>query len=95
MNSSDLRTSSSSRTALWTGAALLGAAVTAAWVQYRSRRAERNHPPAGRLLDIDGVLLHIVERGEGPAVVLIHGNMVYERDFEASGLLDRLARITA
>ena len=92
MNLSDLRTPSSSRTAFWTGAALLGAAVTAAWVERRSRRAERTHPPAGRLLDIDGVLLHVVERGEGPPVVLIHGNMVSERDFEASGLSDRLAR---
>ena len=51
-----------------------------------------NNPPEGQLLDIDGVRLHCVERGVGPPVVLIHGNMVWHRDFVASGLVDRLAR---
>ena len=92
MNRFDLDTSARSRTGLWAGAALVGAALTAGWVEQRSRRAERDQPPAGRLLDIDGVRLHVVERGEGPPVVLIHGNMVTERDFEASGLIERLAR---
>jgi pimeloyl-ACP methyl ester carboxylesterase len=92
MTRSDLETVPTSRTAVWAGAALLGAALTAAWVERRSRRAERDQAPAGRLLEIDGVRLHVVEQGEGPAVVLIHGNMVSERDYEASGLLDRLAR---
>ena len=36
--------------------------------------------------------LHYVERGEGPPVVLIHGNAVSLADFEASGLTDQLAR---
>jgi len=66
--------------------------ASAAGVRRRSRRAERNQPPVGRLLDIDGVRLHVVEKGEGSQVVLIHGNVVSERDYEASGLLDRLAR---
>jgi pimeloyl-ACP methyl ester carboxylesterase len=92
MNRSDLTSSAGPRAGLWAGAALLGAALTAAWVERRSRRAEREQPPCGRLLDVDGVRLHVVERGEGPPVVLIHGNMVTHRDFEASGLLERLAR---
>lgn len=93
MNRSSAVTSSrGAPTGLWAGAAVLGAALTAAWVERRSRRAEREQPPAGRLLDVDGVRLHVVERGEGPPVVLLHGNMVTQRDFEASGLLDRLAR---
>jgi pimeloyl-ACP methyl ester carboxylesterase len=92
MTRSDLESLPSSRTPIWAGAALLGAALTAAWVERRSRRAERDHPAAGTLLEIDGVRLHVVEQGEGPAVVLIHGNLVSERDFEASGLFDRLAR---
>lgn len=92
MDRSDLKTFATSRAGRWTGAALLGAALTAAWVERRARRAERAHPPAGRLLDVDGVRLHVVERGEGQPVVLIHGNMVTHRDFEASGLFDRLAR---
>ena len=92
MTQSDLQSLRTSRTAVWAGAALLSAALTAAWVERRSSRAERDQPPAGRLLEIEGVRLHVVEKGEGPAVVLIHGNMVSERDYEASGLLDRLAR---
>ena len=81
-----------SRTAVWAGAAALGAALTAAWVERRSRQAERDHPAEGRLLDVDGVRLHVVERGEGPPVVLLHGNGVTHRDFEVSGVIDRLAR---
>jgi len=92
MNRSDLETFVPSRTTAWAGVALLGAALTAAWVEHRSRRAEREQPPAGRLLDVDGVRLHVVERGQGSPVVLIHANTVTQRDFEASGLFDRLAR---
>ena len=44
------------------------------------------------MLEVDGVRLHCIERGAGPPIVLIHGNMVWHRDFEASGLIDRLAR---
>ena len=93
MNPSDPTTTSPvTRPSLWAGAALLGAALTATWVERRSRRAERAQPPVGQLLEVDGVRLHVVERGEGPPVVLIHGNMVSQRDFEASGLMERLAR---
>ena len=77
--------------ALVSGALAL-AAVTAGWVQRRARQTERDNPPEGQLLDIDGVRLHYVERGAGPPVVLIHGNMVWHRDFNASGLIDHLAR---
>ena len=73
-------------------AAAVSAAATAAWVGARARRAERDNPPAGDFIDIDGVDLHYVERGEGPPVVLIHGNAVTHADFIASGLMDRLAR---
>ncbi len=92
MDRSDLDNLARSCTTAWAGVALLGAALTAAWVERRSRRAEREQPPAGRLLDVEGVRLHVVERGEGSPVVLIHGNTVTQRDFEASGVLDRLAR---
>ena len=73
-------------------AAVASAAATAVWVEARARRAERDNPPAGSFIDIDGVDLHYVERGEGPPVVLIHGNAVTHADFIASGLMDRLAR---
>ncbi|MBG6072015.1 MULTISPECIES: alpha/beta fold hydrolase [unclassified Polaromonas] len=73
-------------------ATVVGAAATAAWVAARARQAERNNAPAGDIIDIDGVDLHYVERGEGLPVVLIHGNAVTHADFIASGLMDRLAR---
>jgi pimeloyl-ACP methyl ester carboxylesterase len=37
---------------------------------------ERAYPPAGRLVDVEGGRLHVVElgpKGQGPAVVLLHG----------------------
>jgi pimeloyl-ACP methyl ester carboxylesterase len=91
MNLSPLKKLAESPAAVVTGAAAVGAAVTAVWVERRARQAVRDNPPTGRLLDVDGVRLHCVERGEGPPVVLIHGNTVWHRDFEASGLIDRLA----
>ncbi len=68
------------------------AAATALWVQHRARKAERDNPPAGRFVEVDGVRLHYIEKGEGPPVVLLHGNMVFLQDFIGSGLLDRLAK---
>lgn len=72
--------------------AALAAAATAAWVEFQARRAQKQHPPTGRLIEIDGTQLHCVERGDGPPVVLIHGNAVSLLDFMASGLVDHLAR---
>ena len=81
----------SKKIGLLMAATSLGAVATAAWVALKARRAEREHPPTGQFLEFDGVRLHYVERGEGPTVVLLHGNAVTLRDFEASGLLDELA----
>ena len=81
----------SKNTSLVLAAAALGAVTTAAWVEIKARRAEREHPAMGRTIQIDGVQLHYVERGEGPTVVLLHGNAVTLNDFEASGLLQDLA----
>lgn len=91
MTTTSTKNFSTSRAGLLTGAAALAAAGTAVWVQRRARRAEREHPPAGHRIEIDGVALHYVERGTGPPVVLLHGNTVSSADFEASGMLDRLA----
>ena len=30
-------------------------------------------PPAGRFVDLPGARLHVVERGQGPAVLMVHG----------------------
>ncbi|WP_426958357.1 alpha/beta fold hydrolase [Muricoccus radiodurans] len=73
--------------------AAAGAAVAlaAAANHLVARWSERRHPPTGRFLTVDGVRLHVVERGEGPAVVLLHGNGAIAEEFAISGLLDRLA----
>ena len=72
-------------------AAAFCAAATALWVEARARRAERANPPRGQFVEVDGVRLHYVERGSGPAVVLLHGNAVSLADFEASGLIAALS----
>ena len=68
-------------------AAATAAAITALWVQHRARKAERDNPPIGRFVEVDGVGLHYIEKGEGPAVVLLHGNTVLLQDFIGSGLI--------
>jgi pimeloyl-ACP methyl ester carboxylesterase len=70
-------------------AAALGAAVL--YNRQKARAAERKTPPIGRFLDVDGVRLHYIERGQGEPVVLIHGNGTMIQDFTVSGLVDRLA----
>ena len=83
----------SGATPLLTGAAVLAALAGAAlFNQARARRAERETPPAGRFVEVDGVRLHYVTRGDGRPVVLLHGNGMMVQDMEASGLLDDLAQ---
>lgn len=52
-----------------------------------TRRAEAANPPVGQFVEVDGVRLHYVDRGDGPPVVLLHGNSVILQDFAASGVL--------
>ena len=76
----------------WMIAAMSAAALggTAAWVAQRARQAERGDPPKGRFVTVDDVRLHYVDHGEGPVVVLLHGNVLRLEDFIASGLIERL-----
>lgn len=71
------------------GAAVMGA--TALYVVKRARDAERQHPPIGRFMTVDGVRLHYVERGRGEPLVLIHGTGTMIQDFTTSGIVERLA----
>jgi pimeloyl-ACP methyl ester carboxylesterase len=73
------------------GLAMGALAATAAVVAKKANRAERDRPPQGSFVEVDGVRLHYIERGTGTPVVLLHGNAVRLQDFEASGLVDRLA----
>ena len=73
-------------------AAGAAAAGLAAAVNYRrGRAAERAHPPIGSFMEVDGVTVHYMDKGEGPPVVFLHGNGALIEDLVLSGLMDRLA----
>lgn len=71
------------------GTAVLGIAAVAN--TRAARRAEARTPPIGRMLTIDGVRVHVFERGEGPPIVLLHGNGAMAQDWLISTVVDRLA----
>jgi len=74
-------------------AAVIGTLAAVALAnRYLANKAERDNPPSGRFLKINGVRLHYVERGAGDPVVLLHGNGSMIQDFESSGLMDLLAK---
>lgn len=78
---------------LRTGAILAGLGLAASffYVRAKTQQAERDNPPEGKFVEVDGVRLHYLERGSGPTLVLLHGNGVYSKDFETSGILQRAA----
>lgn len=55
-------------------------------------KAQRDNPPQGRFIEVDGVRLHYVERGSGRHLVLLHGNGSMIQDFQSSGLIDLAAK---
>jgi pimeloyl-ACP methyl ester carboxylesterase len=57
-----------------------------------AKKAERDNPPTGRFVEIDGVRLHYVERGQGEPLVLLHGNGSMIQDFQSSGLINMAAK---
>lgn len=66
--------------------AALASALSAIAIAYRTRETERANPPRGKFIEVDGVCLHYRERGQGPALVLLHGNGTMLQDFEVSGV---------
>lgn len=78
----------------WLFAAGGAAAVVGSALLNRAnaQRAEAATPPAGKFVEVDGVRLHYTDAGEGPAVVLLHGNAVMLQDFEVSGVTELVAR---
>lgn len=71
------------------------ATLLAAWL-FVDRRAdlreaaiEARFPPLGQMVDVDGKAVHVIVRGTGPALVLIHGAGGNARDFTYQ-LIDRL-----
>lgn len=84
------RRRSPARTAALVTLAALAASYLA--VRNRTAKAERDNPPAGRLIEVEGVRLHCIEQGEGPALLLLHGTIVTADDFRVNGLMESLAR---
>ncbi len=86
--------------ARWTFGTLLGsAALTAAGglgLSYYSdriaREAERLVPQDGRHIRVDGARLHYVDRGSGPAIVMVHGLGGQLRNFSYAMLEPLAAR---
>jgi pimeloyl-ACP methyl ester carboxylesterase len=76
------------------GAAVVVAAlaISALVNRFIAKKAERNNPPTGKFVEVEGVRLHYIERGEGESLVLLHGNGSMIEDFSSSGLVDKAAR---
>jgi pimeloyl-ACP methyl ester carboxylesterase len=85
----DLKKSKGPKAGLALGAALLAASWLV--VRYKTAQAERDNPPTGEFITVGGVRLHYFSKGQGPTVVLLHGNGVIAQDFLHSGLFDQLA----
>lgn len=60
------------------------------WTLWKARRAEALYPPVGQFVVIEGLRLHYLRRGSGPAVVLLHGSDGFLQDFAPT--LDLLAQ---
>jgi pimeloyl-ACP methyl ester carboxylesterase len=71
-------------------AAALGAA--ALFNRRQARKAEAEYPPEGKFVELDGIRLHYVERGDGPPLVMFHGMGALVQDLLGSGIVDEAAK---
>lgn len=56
-----------------------------------ARKIEAALPPTGKFVDVPGARLHVVERGQGPAVLLVHGLSGQLGNFDF-GMIEPLSR---
>jgi pimeloyl-ACP methyl ester carboxylesterase len=87
-----IRRNKRTRTGGLVGLAAIALASAAVIVHRQARQAELAYPPKGRFVTPRGVRLHYLERGNGRAVVFLHGSGTMLEDFLISGVLDRAAR---
>lgn len=71
-------------------ASLLALAAGAGLTRGLVLRAERAYPERGRRVEVHGLSQHFLDRGSGPAVVLVHGAYGASQDWAAT-VLDELA----
>src|SRR3954447_18900061 len=64
------------------------ALASAAFVHQRAWRAERDSPPLGRVVEVDDVRIHYLDRGEGAPLVMLHGNGSMLQELRLSGLYE-------
>lgn len=69
------------------GASLLGLGAAS---EHITRQAEQDFPPSGQFIEAGGIRQHVIDRGSGPPLVMIHGAYGAAADFEAS-LMPRTA----
>jgi pimeloyl-ACP methyl ester carboxylesterase len=55
--------------------------------RYLAKRAERDNPPRGRFVHVEGIKLHYLDQGTGEPLILLHGNGSMIQDFQSSGLI--------
>ncbi len=65
-------------------------AAAAVYTRVTTKRIEQDVPADGNLIDVAGARLHYVDRGTGPAIVLVHGLGAQLRNF-SYGVADALA----
>jgi pimeloyl-ACP methyl ester carboxylesterase len=70
----------------------LALAAAGLFVRYKTMRAEQENPPQGKFVEVDGIRLHYVEKGQGQPLVLLHGNTTMALDFCMSPVFDMAAR---
>lgn len=70
---------------------LIAISITLFMARTHEASVEASHPPEGRFIEIDGRRVHVVVRGAGPNLVLIHGASGNTRDFTFS-LVARLEK---
>lgn len=70
------------------GAALFGLGATS---EHLTAQAEQDFPPSGQFIDAGGARQHVIERGAGAPLVMIHGAYGFAEDFAVS-LMPQTAR---
>ena len=72
------------------GVLLAGLAASAAYTRWISRKVEREFRPEGGFIHTRHGRLHVIDRGSGPTILMIHGLGGQTGNF-TYGLVDRLA----
>ena len=62
-----------------------------AYNHFRFWQAEKEFPPKGRFVTVDGVQFHYLQKGTGQPVVFLHGGILTANDFEL--VMNQIAKL--